>query len=120
MGDPRTPPAGRSAPPSWPRSERLQLYALALGLLASLPWYVLTRFDGTDVDASMYVVMARSLARGEGYRYLGAPFILHPPGMSLLLVPIVGTVGTSFTALNLLGCLFGAAAALYLFLFQRE
>src|SRR4029079_3751718 len=37
-----------------------------------------------------------------------------------LLVPIVATIGTSFTAFNLLGCLFGAASVLLLYLFQRE
>src|SRR6185436_11487875 len=37
-----------------------------------------------------------------------------------LLVPIVATIGTSFTAFNLLGCLFGAASVLLLYLFQKE
>src|SRR5262245_16648066 len=97
------------------RRELLPLALLTIGLLGSLPFYLATRFDGSDVDASMYIVMARSLAHGEGYRYLGAPFILHPPGMPALLAPIVATIGTSFTAFNLLGCLFGAAAVLLLY-----
>jgi len=105
--------------PRWTRAERLQLAALAGGLLASLPFYVAARFDATDVDASMYIVLARSLARGEGYRYLGSPFILHPPGMAALLAPIVGTAGARIAALNLFGCLCGAAAVLLLFVHQR-
>ncbi|HEY0994428.1 MAG TPA: glycosyltransferase family 39 protein [Gemmatimonadaceae bacterium] len=53
--------------------------ALLAGVLAMTPWMV-----GGLYDDGMYVVLARSLATGEGYRYLnipGAPRATHfPPG----------------------------------------
>jgi 4-amino-4-deoxy-L-arabinose transferase-like glycosyltransferase len=36
-------------------------------------------------DSAIYLLTARSLARGTGYTYLGQPFILRPPGFSYAL-----------------------------------
>jgi len=36
-------------------------------------------------DSASYLLLARSLATGDGYRYLGEPFFLRPPGLSWLL-----------------------------------
>lgn len=66
------------------------------------PWY-----DPTN-DGSMYIATARSLVAGEGYRYLGIPFVIRPPGFSLLIAPLLAWRGTDFHALNLLVSLFGA------------
>lgn len=36
-------------------------------------------------DSAIYLLTAASLEAGEGYRYLGEPFFLRPPGFSWLL-----------------------------------
>lgn len=36
-------------------------------------------------DGALYILVGRSLALGEGYRYLGEPFLLRPPGMPWLI-----------------------------------
>jgi hypothetical protein len=82
------------------RSEKLFVAAAVLLLFASFsslvhPWFV------RDADSSMYLATARSLADGEGYRFLGAPFVVRPPGFSLLLAPVVAARGvTDFLWLN--------------------
>ncbi len=43
---------------------------------------------GEFVDSAIYLLTARSLAEGEGYRYLGEPFFVRPPGLSWLLAPL--------------------------------
>jgi hypothetical protein len=70
-------------------------------------------------DSALYLLTARSLAAGEGYRYLGEPFFLRPPGFSYLLswfVPPAG--GFDFYRLNLLvmALAMSAVAAAYLVL----
>ena len=96
-------------------TEKRALSLAALLLLASLaalvhPWYV------RNADAAMYIVTARALAAGEGYRFLGEPFLVRPPGFSLLLTPVIALRGGSdFAWLNGLVALCGAfgVAALY-------
>jgi len=92
----------------------------ALLLLASLfflvhPWYDRVR------DASVYISTARALLSGEGYHHLGIPFIIRPPGLSVLISPLIAWLDTNFLSLNLLVSLFGAAGIflLYLFLHPR-
>ena len=91
------------------------LFALFVAcLFASLfffvhPWYDLT------VDGSIYIVTARSLAAGEGYRYLGEPFQVRPPGFPLLIVPFLAGMKQGFFALNFFIACFGAAGVLLLF-----
>jgi 4-amino-4-deoxy-L-arabinose transferase-like glycosyltransferase len=102
-----------------PRTVRLALALLAALLLASLPflvhpWYV------PSGDASLYVATAKALAAGEGYRYLGEPFVVRPPGFSALLAPVIAARGVDFQALNLLVASSGVAAALCLFALARE
>jgi hypothetical protein len=36
-------------------------------------------------DSALYVLTGRSLAEGTGYRYLGEPFVLRPPGFPWLI-----------------------------------
>ena len=36
-------------------------------------------------DSAIYLLLGRSLAEGAGYRYLGQPFFLRPPGLPWLL-----------------------------------
>ena len=73
------------------------------------PWYDMT------VDGSVFIVTARSLAAGEGYRYLGEPFQVRPPGFPLLIVPFLAGLKHDFFAINLFVACFGAAGVLLLF-----
>ena len=89
------------------------LVILIAGTLASLPYRVHPYFDAT-VDASTYIVTARNLLAGEGYTYLGEPFILRPPGFSFLLLPVLALAGTDFFVLNFCVSLCGALAVVLL------
>jgi hypothetical protein len=104
-------------PAPWSRIQRVGAGTFALALLASLPLLVHPWWDVRN-DSAMYVATARSLAAGEGYRYLGEPFTVRPPGFALLLAPFVGSE-SAFRHLNALVSLFGAAGVFMLFLFQR-
>jgi 4-amino-4-deoxy-L-arabinose transferase-like glycosyltransferase len=80
---------------------------LALSLCVSVhPWY-----DPTN-DGSMYIATARALAAGEGYTFLGIPFLIRPPGFACLLAPLVALRGTDFFALNLFVSVWGALGVL--------
>jgi 4-amino-4-deoxy-L-arabinose transferase-like glycosyltransferase len=94
---------------------------LAIGLLASLPYLVHPWYEaGPETnDDSMYIETARSMLRGEGYSYLGQPFIIRPPGFPALLAPVLALRGVDFRSLNLFVATFGAAAVVLLFLFAR-
>ena len=101
------------------RIEKRCAAAAAGGLLLSLgflvhPWYV------PIADAAMYIATARSLVAGEGYTLLGEPFIIRPPGFSLLLAPLVFWRGTDFFAMNLLVAMSGAVAVAFLYSLIRE
>jgi hypothetical protein len=87
-------------------------------LFASLFWLVHPWYDAT-VDGSIYIVTARSLAAGEGYRYLGEPFQVRPPGFPLLIVPFVGSLRDGFFAINFFVACFGAAGVVLLFYHAR-
>lgn len=95
------------------------LLLLAVACVASLPLVVHPWYDATN-DGSSYIVTARSIAAGEGYRYLGAPFRVRPPGFAALLAPVLLLRGLDFLALNLTVAAFGVAAVCLLFLHQRE
>jgi 4-amino-4-deoxy-L-arabinose transferase-like glycosyltransferase len=99
-------------------AQRAALALLAACLFASLFWIVHPWYDVT-VDGSIFIVTARSLAAGEGYRYLGEPFQVRPPGFPLLIVPFVGSLRDGFFAINFFVACFGAAGALLLFALAR-
>jgi hypothetical protein len=82
-------------------------------LLASLPLLTHGWYDATN-DGSMYLACARSLLAGEGYAYLGEPFRIRPPGLALLIAPVLALYGTDFLALNLWIGAFGALALVLL------
>lgn len=94
------------------------LVALVSGAVATLPWTVQRHWDAKP-DAATYLLAARSLAQGEGYRVFGEPFTLRPPGWSALLAPLVAWRGFDFAAVNLLGGLLGILAVALLFLLLR-
>lgn len=88
-------------------------------LLALSLFFTVHPFYEKVPDSATYLATARSLLAGDGYAYLGEPFILRPPGFSVLLAPVLALAGTDFLALNLLVSLFAAAGVLLLFLFLR-
>jgi hypothetical protein len=94
------------------------LAVLLLGATATLPWTVQRHWDAKP-DAATYLLAARSLARGEGYRVLGAPFTLRPPGWSAILAPVVAWRGFDFAAINLVEGLVGVVAVVLLYLLLR-
>lgn len=105
----------------WDRSTKIVFFALAAVLLASLPWLVHPYYEANieTNDASMYILSAEALLSGQGYAYVGQPFTVRPPGMSVLLAPILAWRGLDFGAMHLLVNLFGAAGILALFAWIR-
>lgn len=102
------------------RGARLAAWLVLTGALAvSLATLVHPWYDPTN-DGSMYIATARSLAAGEGYRYLGEPFRIRPPGFPALLAPLVAVRGTDFHAFHLLVAASGALGVLLFHLLLRE
>jgi len=87
-------------------------------LFASLFWIVHPWYDMT-IDGSIYIVTARSLLAGEGYRYLGEPFQVRPPGFPFLIIPFVSGLKQGFFAINFFVACFGAAGVVLLFWHAR-
>jgi 4-amino-4-deoxy-L-arabinose transferase-like glycosyltransferase len=100
------------------RAARALFVVLAALLAASLPFLVHGFYEVDDEtnDASMYILCAQALQRGEGYAYLGQPFIIRPPALSALLVPILATRGLDYGAMHALVAACGAAGVLLLYL----
>jgi hypothetical protein len=108
-----------SEPSTWTRAQKITLAALVVGLLAALPFSVHPWYEPVN-DASIYILTARSILAGEGYSYHGVPFIIRPPGFSLLIAPILHWRGNDFFTLNLLVSLFGMGTIALMFAFWRE
>jgi len=100
------------------RSERAALIALVAGLLLSLIWLVHPWYDATN-DGAMYIATTRSLLAGEGFSMLGSPFLIRPPGFSVLLAPLLAAFGTNFGVLNLFVSLWGVAAVVLFYLWLK-
>ena len=98
--------------------ERAALPLFVLMLVVSLGSVVHSWFEPVR-DASIYISTARSLLAGDGYSYLGLPFITRPPGFSLLIAPVIGLFGTSFKVLNLYVSLFGVGAVVFFYLLVK-
>ena len=89
-------------------SKNVLIACIAIGALLSL-----LRFDimqvGGSVDDAQYVVLAESLATGQGYRLINYPEpsteVSFPPGWPLLLTPLVAFFPENYTALKLLSFL---------------
>jgi 4-amino-4-deoxy-L-arabinose transferase-like glycosyltransferase len=101
------------------RTQRAIFGVFIACLFASLFYFVHPWYDVT-VDGSIFIVTARSLAAGDGYTYLGDPFLVRPPGFPLLIAPFVANGGTNFLALNLFMGLIGATGVVLLFAFARS
>jgi 4-amino-4-deoxy-L-arabinose transferase-like glycosyltransferase len=89
------------------------ILALHAGLLAD--WWKPTW------DSAIYLSLARALVEGEGYRYMGHPHTLHPPGLPALLAALMAAAGTSYFLMRALMLVSGllAAAAAYALLVPR-
>jgi len=98
---------------------KASLLILIVAMALSLVWLTHPYYDPVN-DASMYIETTRSLLRGEGYSYLGEPFIMRPPGFPFLLAPIETLFDGSFLALNLTVGLFGVAVVALLYSFARR
>lgn len=94
------------------------LAALVAAALASLFWLVHPWFDPVN-DAALYLLTAKSIAAGEGYTYLGQPFVIRPPGFSFLLAPLVAWRGLDFYAVHLAVSLSGVLAIALFFVWTR-
>lgn len=101
-------------------SNQTKLFLLLLIIICGLslpylvhPWYEM------HADSSMYIACAKSILDGKGYSYLDIPFIIRPPGFSLMLTPIIAVFGTHFYTFNLYVCLFGVIGIVLLFLFNK-
>jgi hypothetical protein len=118
-------PAPRTIPTPahpWDRRATIASIALVAVMLATLPWLVHGWFEATDEtnDASIYVASARSLLAGDGYSYLGEPFTVRPPGMSLLLAALFAWRGADWYAVNATVALFGVACVAFLFVHAQR
>jgi hypothetical protein len=102
----------------WSRAERVLVAVFALVVIASLPLLVHPWYDPMN-DAAIYLWTAKALAAGDGYTFLGTPFVMRPPGFPLLLSPIVALRGFDFHALNLFVASWGVLTLLLLHLVLR-
>lgn len=114
-------PAGAPSPETrrWTRVDRVACAVVVVAIGVTLAWTVHPWFDKAN-DASLYLLTARSLWAGEGFTYLGEPFVVRPPGWSAVLAPLVGAEPPpDFGLLNRVGALFGALTALATFWLTR-
>lgn len=71
-------------------------------------------------DSAIYITLAKSLAHGGGYTYMGYAETKYPPGFPLMLTPIVGLFGENFLLMRALiaSCAVGSVGIAYL-LYRR-
>jgi len=116
------PSASSSSAIPWDRRASFALAIVVFVALASLPWLVHGWYQAGDEtnDAAIYVASARALLAGEGYSYLGEPFTVRPPGMSVLLAAIFAWRGADWQAVNLAVSLSGVACVAFLYVHARR
>jgi hypothetical protein len=70
-------------------------------------------------DSELYVCIARSLLKGEGYAFNGGPVAMVPPGWPLLLAGVL-SVSTSFAAVKavMIASMLGSLAATFFVLLR--
>jgi len=95
---------------AWPRADHPLLgWAIGAALLALLFLYPF--HWRVTPDSALYVGLAESLARGDGYAFNGAPHTHAFPGYPAILAPVVAVAGRSFPVLDLLNRVALAVAA---------
>jgi 4-amino-4-deoxy-L-arabinose transferase-like glycosyltransferase len=67
-------------------------------------------------DSAIYISLARSLAHGEGYTYMGYAETKYPPGFPLMLSPIVLLFGKDYLLMRafIAACAVGSVGMAYL------
>ncbi len=74
------------AAPLATRSSALAIAACGCAAVAASVLFWSTRLGpGLTPDSLVYLLLARSLSAGDGFRYLGAPMTHYPPGYPVLL-----------------------------------
>jgi 4-amino-4-deoxy-L-arabinose transferase-like glycosyltransferase len=71
-------------------------------------------------DSATYLLTARSLDRGDGYRYLGEPYFLRPPGFAVGLAALADDGAFDFDQLNRGVAACAGLAVLAVFLVYRR
>ena len=122
-GPPRAGDAPRSCPDSLAPVGRSRdramvavvFLAIAVLYVASVPgvWFMKS-------DSAVYMTLARSLARGEGYTFNHGPYGRYPPVFPAMLALVYGTLGESIWAMQALVALTGAGAMAVAFALIRE
>jgi len=98
----------------WLTPTCLTLYAACCLLLwAALDWQ-------PEWDGSVYLLLARSMAAGDGYLYQGEAFYLRPPGLSWLLSFMVDDGAIDSHRVNQLLMFFAATSVLAIYLATRD
>lgn len=75
--------------------------ALVLGALAVLYAATMRRSYFFDADTANYLGLAESLLAGDGYRFDGRAHTKFPPGIPLVMLPVLAIAGRDFVALHL-------------------
>jgi|ETNmetMinimDraft_26_1059896.scaffolds.fasta_scaffold27883_2 hypothetical protein len=104
------------------RRARVAGIAIVFAALASLPWLVLDTVDPVlrTGDGAIYQLAAAAILDGEGYSYLGEPFVIRPPGFSLFLIPVVSLAKHSQWLINGYVSLMGLAGIVLIYGFYRK
>jgi tetratricopeptide (TPR) repeat protein len=107
----QSPPSGHTVPASGTWLAELCLWAIVLlfsaaGLVRAVPFHILTP------DSGDYLIAARSLVTGNGYRDLSSPgdppFTWRPPGLAVILMPAAAIGADCSTYSKVLIVLYGA------------
>ena len=71
-------------------------------------------------DSALYISLAKSLAAGDGYCYMGLPHAKYPFVFPLLLSPIVGLCGLNFLVMRLLILILAIASFWLIYILFRK
>lgn len=104
---------------AWDLRAWFGLGLLVFGMLVALPFLVSSTYEASDEtnDASIYLATARALLAGDGYSYLGEPFVVRPPGFAVMLAGVLRVFGESAFVLNGFVSLWGVLACALLYVF---
>ena len=75
---------------------------IAITVLSVLYLFTLDNYWKPFWDSAIYISLAKSLAAGTGYNYMGLPHAKYPFMFPLLLSPIIGLFGLNFLLMRLL------------------
>ena len=105
-------------PRPWDRLDRLVGAGLIGLVLISLTWTTHGHYDARN-DSSLYLLVTRALLEGQGLTHLGEPFVIRPPGFTVLLAPVMALFGADAAALNLYISMWGVALTGLVYVYLR-